>query len=254
MGPGNSKHAQQTRFLERESLSLSAMSFLTPAKSNDRLLPALCLAMILFNPAMISAGPNQTETPGPWIVVAKIMGNGQHSATGIYLKPGFVVTAAHLTANWAGNADLSVHIAGTALPANLVKQGEFEDVDLTLFSVDDQKLPESVARIQTSLCQAPPWPGDPVIIVDHAGATRSHIVAPQILPFGFRTKFHTLIGDVASTGNSGSGVFDPNRKCLLGIMSRKFVVDGRDVAKYFVPANEIREFIPIERRDQVLIN
>ena len=41
---------------------------------------------------------------------------------------------------------------------------------------------------------------------------------------------------------------------MLGIMSRKFVVDGRDVAKYFVPANEIREFIPIERRDQVLIN
>src|SRR5262249_22611107 len=130
----------------------------------------------------------------------KIM-NEQNAATGIYLKPGFVVTAAHLTANWTGNADLSVHIAGTALPANLVKQGEFEEVDLTLFSVDDQKLPGRVARIQTSLCQAPPWPGDPVIVVDHTGATRSHIVAPQILPFGFRTKFHTLIGDVTSTGN-----------------------------------------------------
>ena len=85
-------------------------------------------------------------------------------------------------------------------------------------------------------------------------ATRSHIVAPQILPFGFRTKFRTLIGDVASTGNSGSGVFDPNRKCLLGIMSRKFMVGGKYVAKYFVPASEIREFIPIERRDQVLMN
>ena len=228
------------------------MPIRTRAKSNNRPLLASCLAMILFNPPMIPAGANQTETPGPWIVTAKITRNEQESATAIYLKPGLVVTAAHLTVNWT--ADLSVHVAGTVLPANLVKQGEFDEVDLSLFSVDDQKLPERVARIQTSLCQAPPWPGDPVIVVDHAGATRSHIVAPQILPLGFRTKFHTLIGDVASTGNSGSGVFDPNRKCLLGIMSRKFVVGGKDVAKYFVPANEIREFIPIKRRDQVLIN
>ena len=112
----------------------------------------------------------------------------------------------------------------------------------------------AVARIQASLCQAPPWPGDPVIVVDQAGATRSHIVAPQILPLEFRSKFWSLIGDVDSTGNSGSGVFDPNRKCLLGIMSRKFKVGGKYVAKYFVPASEIREFIPIERRDQVLVN
>ena len=227
------------------------MTIRTAAESNKSRLLALCLAMMLFNPPMTSAGANQTETPGPWIVAVKIMRN-QESATAIYLKPGLVVTAAHLTVNWA--ADLSVHIAGTVLPANLVKQGEVEEVDLSLFSVDDRKLPERVARIQASLCQAPPWPGDPVIVVDQAGATRSHIVAPQILPLEFRSKFWSLIGDVDSTGNSGSGVFDPNRKCLLGIMSRKFVVDGRDVAKYFVPANEIREFIPIERRDQVLIN
>ena len=230
------------------------MPIRTPEKSNKWRPLALCVAMILFIPPMISAGANQTETPGPWIVTAKIVLNEKlpRSATAIYLKPGLVVTAAHLTPGWA--ADLSVHIANTALPANLVKQGDVEDVDLSLFSVDDQKLPERVARIQASLCQAPPWPGDPVIVVDQAGATRSHIVAPQILPLEFRSKFWTLIGDVDSTGNSGSGVFDSNRKCLLGIMSRKFKVGGKYVAKYFVPASEIREFIPIERRDQVLMN
>ena len=77
--------------------------------------------MILFNPPIIPAGANQTETPGPWIVTAKIMRNEQESATGIYLKPGLVVTAAHLTVSWT--ADLSVHIASTALPGTLVKQG-----------------------------------------------------------------------------------------------------------------------------------
>src|SRR5262249_44961978 len=129
------------------------MPIRTRAKSNNRPLLASCLAMILFNPPMISAGANQTETPGPWIVAAKIMRNEQESATAIYLKPGLVVTAAHLTVNWT--ADLSVHIVGTVLPANLVKQGEVEEVDLSLFSVDDQKLPERIARTQTSLCQAP---------------------------------------------------------------------------------------------------
>jgi len=34
----------------------------------------------------LRAGANQTETPGPWIVVAKIMRNEQDSATGIYLR------------------------------------------------------------------------------------------------------------------------------------------------------------------------
>jgi hypothetical protein len=43
------------------------------------------------------------------------------------------------------------------------------------------------------------------------------------------------------------------RECLLGIMSRKFIIAGVDIAKYFVPASEIREFIPVELRAQVLM-
>src|SRR5215813_12544030 len=70
------------------------MPIRTSAKSNKWRPIALCLAMILINPPMISAGANQTETPGPWIVAAKIMRNEQDSATGVYLKPGLVVTAA----------------------------------------------------------------------------------------------------------------------------------------------------------------
>ena len=62
-----------------------------------------------------------------------------------------------------------------------------------------------------------------------------------------------VIKDVATTGNSGSGVFDAGGKCLLGIMSRKILIrpngaDGetRDIAKYFVPAATIAAFIPKE--------
>jgi len=56
------------------------------------------------------------------------------------------------------------------------------------------------------LCEGPPWP-DPVIVVDAGHAAQSNIVSPQVLPFTLRNKFSTLIADVATTGNSGSGVF-----------------------------------------------
>jgi len=43
-----------------------------------------------------------------------------------------------------------------------------------------------------------------------------------------------------------SGVFDPNHKCPLGIISGKFpshTIEGeKEVAKYFVPAVAIRDF------------
>jgi hypothetical protein len=84
------------------------------------------------------------------------------------------------------------------------------------------------------------------------GTARSRVLAPEKLPIDVR-KFSTVIADVAQTGNSGSGVFDVNDRCLLGIMSRKISqtkkwANGKttthDIAKYFVPASTIREFVP----------
>jgi hypothetical protein len=209
----------------------------------------LGVALTFLVSVTVCAAPIQT--PQPWVISAKLLRHGGQAATGIYLKPGLVITAAHLTADWIGEAKLKARIGGSLLPAILVKQGEVESTDLSLFAVDEQKLPERLARIQTPLCMAPPWPGDPVIVVDDANATQSHVISPNIVPLAWRTKFHTLIADVATTGNSGSGVFDPNRKCLLGIMSRKFTAEGKDVAKYFVPVNEIRAFMPPEVREAV---
>jgi hypothetical protein len=171
------------------------------------------------------------------------MRNGTRSGSGVYLKSGLIITAAHTT---AADSKMSVRMAGVVLPANVLKQGSFEDVDLSLLTVDEEKVPASSSALpRIKLCEAPPWPGDAVIVVDAERTTRSHIVAPQLLNFTWR-KFSTLIGDVATTGNSGSGVFDPDRKCLLGIMSRKFIRDGKDIAKYFVPAAAIRDFMPAE--------
>jgi hypothetical protein len=253
MGPETQSTLSRLAFWSARAY-LSAVSFRTAAEPKNWRPLIVCLAVTLFELSMISARASQTKMPRlePWIVAAQVLRNGEYSARAIYLSPGLIITAAHLTANTTASDIISVRIANAALPATLLKRGEFEDVDVALFSLDQQKLPERIGRIQMPLCQAPPWPGDPVIIVDGEHATQSHIISPQVLPFTQRIKFHTLIADVASTGNSGSGVFDPNRKCLLGIMSAKFTtIDGKDIAKYFVPAREIRDFIPIELKEKV---
>src|SRR5262249_47388137 len=191
---------------------------LIPTEANLRFAFALCLAVALSAP-IACEGADRKEGSRPWIATAGIIRDGGQSGSGVYLNSGLVITAAHLTAL---DANMSVRIAGVVLPAKVLKQGSLEDVDLSLLLVDQEKLPSRMKLPRMQLCEAPPWPGDPVIVVDAGRASRSHIVSPQVLPFALRSRFSTLIGDVATTGNSGSGVFDPNRKCLLGIMSRKF--------------------------------
>src|SRR5262245_48827220 len=185
-------------------------------KGTVRFALALC-AVITLSASVDAEGTDQKESSDPWIVSARIIRNGGPSGSGVYLKSGLVITPAHLT---APDANMSVSIAGVVLPAKVLKQGS-QDVDLTLLLADEEKLPASVRLQRMQLCEALPWPGDPVIGVDADSAARSHVVSPQLLPFTLRNKYSTLIGDVATTGNSGSGVFDPNRKCLLGIISAK---------------------------------
>jgi len=199
----------------------------------------------------MSSGADRKESGGPWIATAAIIRNGEQTGSGVYLNSGLIITAAHLT---AVDAKMGVRIAGMVLPelpTKILKQGSAEDVDLSLLLVEE-KLLSRVRLPRMQLCEAPPWPGDPVIVVDARHATESQIVSPRVLPYTWRTKFSTLIRDVATTGDSGSGVFDPNRKCLLGIISGKLTshtTEGdKEIAKYFVPAVAIRDFVPVEFR------
>ena len=174
---------------------------------------------------------------------------------GIYLGNGLVITAAHVVGR-AARTKPSVRIAGIDLAATAIREGWFELQDLTLLSIDEQKLPPSLRMRRMPLCDNPPWVGEPVIVAVPEGTARSRIMSPFLIQPSLRTRFSTLIS-VATTGNSGSGVFDAARKCLLGIMSRKIQArplgadseaKPRDIAKYFVPASVIRQFIPAEYR------
>jgi S1-C subfamily serine protease len=173
---------------------------------------------------------------------------------GVYLGKGLVLTAAHVVGS-AARTHPSVRIAGLDLPAQAIKEGSVHwGVDLTLLSIDEQKLPVSLRMRRMPLCETPPRIGDPIVVAIPERTARSRIMSPQLLPQNVRTQFSTVISDVATTGNSGSGVFDAGRKCLLGIISRKISErrnggagsEQKDIAKYFVPASAIRAFIPAD--------
>jgi len=171
---------------------------------------------------------------------------------GVYLGSGLVLTAAHVVGS-AARTRPSVRIAGLVLRATAVKEGAYERVDLTLLQVDERQLPVSLRLRRMPVCQRPLWVGQPVVVAVPESTARSRIMSPQLLPAQYRARFSTVISDVATTGNSGSGVFDAANKCLLGIMSRKIQVrpegadpksEFKDLAKYFVPADTITAFIP----------
>jgi S1-C subfamily serine protease len=173
---------------------------------------------------------------------------------GVYLGDGLILTAAHVVGNGAQTKP-HVVIAGQDLPAAIVKEGSLEGVDLTLLSIDGTKLPVGMQMRRTALCERPPYAGEAVVVAIPEGTAPSRILPPRAIPPDVRGRFDTLIADVATTGNSGSGVFDAADLCLLGIITRKISITQQptkigalphttDIAKYFVPAAAIKAFIP----------
>jgi hypothetical protein len=180
------------------------------------------------------------------------------TGTGVYLGKGLVLTAGHVAGAFWNTVD--VEIAGKMLPTKVLKRGRFSDVDLALLSIDDEQLPVSIRLRRMPICEQPPRTGEDVIVAIPEGIARSHVIAPARIPKDLDPKFRTAISDVATTGNSGSGVFDATQKCLLGIISAKIqstetklenghaVKVMHDIAKYFVPAPMISQFIPANYR------
>ena len=184
---------------------------------------------------------------------------------GIYLGQGAVITAAHVLGRWPSFiSNPRVLIAGQELPVKVIKEGSSETIDLAVLSVDEARLPVSLRLRRNPLCKEPPKAGEDVIVVLSYGTARSRIIFPQLLPPKYRTNFNTFIDDVWIAGGSGSGVFHAERKCLLGILTSKIweynyrMENGRivrdlsrytiDIARHFVPASTIVEFLPPEFR------
>jgi hypothetical protein len=179
---------------------------------------------------------------------------------GIYIGHGLILTASHVAGEPSSGAVLLAGFGFGNLVALYVKQGSYAGVDATLLSVDSTQFPGEVRTLPPlSLCDKDPVPGQDVVVVGPDGnVSRSHIVSPMVLDGlvapDVAVKLTTLIGDVDTTGNSGTGVFDAGTHCLMGIMSRRIdrvytsfaglepkkTIEG--VAKYFVSARLMRSY------------
>ena len=221
-----------------------------------RLAPFFGVLILIFSSLPCAAEPADESLLAYAVNVHRTPMQTWGPGFGIYLGRGIFITAAHVVGrSWLNRPKIA--IGGKEYPTRTVKEGSLEGIDLTLLAVDESLLPMSLRMRRISLCRIPPWPGEEVVTIVPGAAVRSRVISPQRLPRDVQ-KFDTVIGDVASTGNSGSGVFDLRQRCLLGIMSRKISqtqtrpdtgkTEIHDIAKYFVPASTIDAFIPDEIR------
>ena len=179
----------------------------------------------------------------------------QYTGYGIYLGQGLVITAAHLVGHSLPLRELRVHAMGQDLPAELIKTGSFEEIDLALLSVEENRLPVALRLRRNPLCNDPPRIGMDVVDVTPERTARARVISPLLIAPALRSRFDALID---SPQNSGSGIFDPDKRCLLGIVSAKVQrliyrrtkgpinVNSDKFAGYFVSAAKILSFIPVE--------
>jgi len=176
---------------------------------------------------------------------------------GIYLGNGKVITAAHVVGHWPSVTQPRVWMAGLDLPAEVLKIGTLDDIDLALLSIDAERLPISLRLRRNPLCREPALIGTSVVVVYPEKTTRSRVISPLAIAPQYRAKFASLITEPQG---SGSGVFHADRRCLLGIISlkvRKYtyrrygsrvIAADAGYAGYYVPASAIANFIPPEFR------
>jgi hypothetical protein len=220
--------------------------------------PHLRIAFVLL---ILMGGPSKADRADHTLLayavhIHRTPMQGWGPGFGIYLGKGVFITAAHVVGR-AWMTRPKVVIAGQEYPTSVVREGSFEGTDLTILSIEESLLPMRLRLRQIALCNAAPQAGQNVVTVVPEGVVLSHILAPKHIPAGVR-QFSTAIADVAKTGNSGSGVFDAQHRCLLGIMSRKISqsrtrpdtgkAEVRDIGKYFVPASEIAGFLTPDLR------
>src|SRR5262245_53319164 len=116
--------------------------------SHKTIVLAACVGAAFTQSPLMFARADQLKATHTWAVAA-VLSNKQYTGSGIFLTPNLIITAAHVAGGWT--EDIQVHIAGAYLSATPLKSGNFDDVDLALFSVDRQKIPERIQQIEASL-------------------------------------------------------------------------------------------------------
>ncbi len=190
------------------------------------------------------------------------------SGYGVYLGESAIITPAHVVGHWSLFTNPRVIIAGQEIPAKVIKKGSFPQLDLAQLSIEQASLPDSLRLRRNPLCKEPPQVGKNVVVVYPERTAHYRIISALAIAPQYRNQFGTLISEPQG---SGSGVYDADKRCLLGIMSASVArYDSLSVVGlydfmaeavmrldfqrqegrvgYFVPAATIAEFIPAHYR------
>jgi len=214
---------------------------------------ALTIAAAIFGAAASGQSlDNSLQIYAVYVLKAEPFGT-DFTGYGVYLGKGYVITAAHVVGHWASFRDPRVRIGTQTFPATVVKEGSFSTTDLALLSIDSADVPIALQLRRNPLCRDPPRVGMQAIDVLPDRTSRARVINPLSIAPELQRRYKTLID---SPEQSGSGLYDAGRKCLMGIMSAKmpkldFQLKGRSLittpqgfAGYFVPAGQIASFIP----------
>ena len=179
------------------------------------------------------------------------------SGFGIYLGGSTIITAAHVVGHWPLFTNPTIIVQDREIQAKVIKKGAFPQLDLAQLSIEQSSLPASVGLRRGALCKEPAQTGTDVVVVYPDKTVRSRVISPRAIAPQYQSQFGTLISEPQG---SGSGVFDANKRCLLGIISAAITRSGpmgapmapfsfqRDWGAsvgYFVPAITIATFLSI---------
>lgn len=177
---------------------------------------------------------------------------------GVYLGHGAVLTAAHVVGRLPFLKSLHVRIGDQDLPARLIKQGSVDQIDLAVLAIDETQLPSRLKLRRNPVCKEHPRGGQDMVVAIPEKTEHTQIVPQASIPRELQGRYDSMIAELI--GASGAGVFDPQSRCLMGIITSKLQKyryidkDGKKVAEpigwaaYFVPASQITDFIPEEFR------
>ena len=165
---------------------------------------------------------------------------------GTYLFSGYVATAAHVMDHHLLIAPDVYLRSGEKQAAGVMAVGNREVADAAILRLDPDKLPGDLAKLPPlHVCDNDPHVGQTVAVVLD-GVQRE----AEVEKFPDEYGGARLIVAGGHPGVSGSGVFDPEHRCLIGVVSRgvrerEYTPDGktllaeRFLGLSFAPASKI---------------
>ncbi len=220
----------------------------------------LALTLIAFLVPVVCAAQEDRRSlmpspPDVGVLVEKSSSDGRMlaSGSGILLNGGLVLTAAHVVRLNAQNPDVTVILNSLRVHGAVIRNGDSQHRDLALILIDptDMRLFRPAQQAGVAICTDNPRTNQPVVVVSNGVTTRSSTISSPITSDGQTVTGQTggwtnLLTTGYHPGNSGGGVFNPQRNCLWGVINLELsgTVDGRSLdLTAFVPALAIAAFL-----------